>query len=225
MGSSEPEAVVVEKKWTKLLSTSKDKVINNWFVRARVGVLLETLADMVPTYTEKDLVVCHRQNASGAWKCELWTNRDFETHELVFAPLTSQLKETHLSFHNNCSIALPRHGPGAPRDNLQLALDGRGRASLASENLVDSSEHTGALFWLVQRVPRQEPANMSLDIVGWSHSVALFPPLPKKPKHETKWDAADLPTLPIMINKQAIKAHTRLTVMQDLQKSKDEVDK
>ena len=146
-------------------------------------------------------------------------------NELVFAPLTSQLKETHLTFHHNCGIGLPRHGPGAPPDNLQLALDGRGRTSLASENLVDSSEHTGALFWLVQRVPRQEPANMSLDIVGWSHSVALFPPLPKKPKHEMNWDAADLPTVPIMINKKAIKAHTRLTVVQDLQKSKDEVDK
>ena len=34
------------------------------------------------------------------------------------------------------------------------------------------------------------------------------------------WDTADLPMVPIMFNKKAIKAHTRLVVSQDLQKSK-----
>ena len=28
-------------------------------------------ASVMPQHTEKDLVVCHRQNAKGAWKCEL----------------------------------------------------------------------------------------------------------------------------------------------------------
>ena len=139
-------------------------------------VCLESLVDAVPSYTEKDLVVCHRQNSSGAWKCELWTKRDFEKRELVFAPMSSQLKETHLSFAHNCVIGVPQHGPGAPSEPLALALDGRGRASLASQNLVDQSEHTGSLFWLVQRVSPQEPANMALDLVGWSHKVTLFPP-------------------------------------------------
>ena len=105
-----------------------------------------------------------------------------------------------------------------------MALDGRGRSSLASQNLVDSHEHTGSLFWLVQRVPQTETANMSLDLVGWTHTVALFPPLPKKPKHEVHWDPADLPTVPIMINKEAIKARTRLVVHLDGQKSKEKVD-
>ena len=61
---------------------------------------------------------------------------------------------------------------------------------------------------------------MSLEHVGWSHKVTLFPPLPKILKHEVNWDTADLPMVPIMINKKAIKAHTRLVVSQDLQKSK-----
>ena len=34
------------------------------------------------------------------------------------------------------------------------------------------------------------------------------------------WDTADLPMVPLMINKKAIKAHARLVVSQDLQKSK-----
>ena len=51
--------------------------------------------------------------------------------------------------------------------------------------------------------------------------MALFPPLPKMPKHEVTWDTTDLPSVPIMINKKAIKAHTRLVVCQDLPKSKE----
>ena len=207
-----------------LLVTSQEKLMSNWFLRSRVGVLLETLADMVPKYTEKDLVVCHRQNSSGAWKCELWTKRDFEKRELIFAPLSSQLKETHLSFSNNCVIGVPQHGRGAPPEPIALALDGRGRASLASQNLVDNAEHTGSLFWLVQRVPLTDPANMSLDNVGWSHKVSLFPPLPKVPKHEVNWDTTDLPMVPLMVNKKAIKAHTRLVVHLDSQKSKGSSD-
>ena len=61
---------------------------------------------------------------------------------------------------------------------------------------------------------------MSLDLVGWSRKVALFPPLPKMPKHEVIWGTTDLPTVPTMVNKKAIKAHTRLVVSQVLQKSK-----
>ena len=65
---------------------------------------------------------------------------------------------------------------------------------------------------------------MSLDNVGWSHKVSLFPPLPKVPKHEVNWDTMDLPMVPLMVNKKAIKAHTRLVVHQDSQKSKASTD-
>ena len=61
---------------------------------------------------------------------------------------------------------------------------------------------------------------MSLEHVGWSHKVTLFPPLPKILKHEVNWDTSDLPMVPNMINKKAIKAHTRLVVIQDGQKGK-----
>ena len=64
---------------------------------------------------------------------------------------------------------------------------------------------------------------MSLDLVSWTQTVTLFPPLPKKPKHEVHWEATDLPTVPVMVNKKAIKAHTRLVVHQEQQKSKDKV--
>ena len=213
MGDSEPEQVLLEKNWTSLLVTSQDKLMSHWFLKSRVAVLLEAIADMVPTYTEKDLVVCHRQNSSGAWKCELWTKRDFEKRELVFAPMSSQLKETHLSFSHNCVIGVPQHGRGAPLEPCALALDGRCRASLASQNLVDTQEHKGALFWIVQRVPPEEPANMSLDMVGWRHKVTLFPPLPKVIKHEVDWETADLPVVPIMVNLKAIKAHRSESVV------------
>ena len=116
------------------------------FGRVPVG-----LAESLPFYTEKDLVVCHRQNSSGAWKCELWSNRAFAPKELCFAPLTSQVKDTHVTLTGHCPVQIPSVGPGAHPQNQSWSLDGPGRMSLVSQDLVDDKEHRGCLFWLVQR--------------------------------------------------------------------------
>ena len=159
---SSPEQVREEKQWTKLLC-DEDTLLQNFWLRSRVGLCLESLASVMPRYTEKDLVVCHRQNAKGAWTCELWTKRDFGPRELAFAPLSSQIKETHLTLSANCQIGVPVHGGGSSPDGRFLAIDGRSRASLASKDRLDPSEHTGSLFWLVERSPEKSQASMVLE--------------------------------------------------------------
>ena len=79
-----PEQVREEEHWTQLLVDS-DKLLRHFWMRSDLGVVLRSLAAALPAYTEKDLVVCHRQNSAGAWKCELWTKREFGPRELVSA--------------------------------------------------------------------------------------------------------------------------------------------
>ena len=162
----------------------------------------------------------HRQISSGVWQCELWTNRDFEEHELVIAPVSSQAHESQLSFSDKCVLGLPRDGSRAPSELLALALDGNGQ-----RGQMFARGPSGSLFWLVQRVPRPSQANISLDLIGWSHRVTLFLHYPKKPKHEEHWHSENLPLVPLMVNKKAIKAHTRLAVHQDLLESQDSENK
>ena len=208
---SEPNEVLEEKNWAKHLADN-DKLMKNFWMRSRLGVCLETLYDAMPVYTSQDLVVCHRQNAAGAWKCELWTKRDFGPQELVFGPFSSQLKETHLTSAAQSIVGLPQHGPGAHPDGGWLALDGRTRSSIASQDLVDGTEHTGSFFWLVRRSSDQALANMEFQDVSWEQKIVMNLPIKRQRKHTVEWAAQDLPKVELLINKKAIKAHQRLVV-------------
>ena len=199
-----------EKHWTELLC-DQDTLLQNFWLRSRVGLCLESLASVMPQYTEKDLAVCHRQNAKGAWKCELWTKRDFGPRELLFAPLSSQIKETHLTLSANCQIGVPVHGDGSSPKGRFLSIDGRSRASLAAKGLVDHCEHTGSLFWVVERTTEKLQANMALETISWEHTVTLHLPL-KKTKHTVETESKDLPGLSVLVNRKAVKAHVRLLV-------------
>ena len=84
-----------------------------WYLRSRIGVGLEALAKIIPKFTEKDLVLAQRKSDKGVWRSELWSNRDFEANELILAPLSSQLKETHLMAAAHAVVGVPKHGRGA----------------------------------------------------------------------------------------------------------------
>ena len=207
----------METGWTKLLSDNEDLNKTFW-VKSRVGTALEALHESLPSFTEKDLVVCHRQNDKGVWKDELWTKRDFQAFELQFAPLVSQIKETHLTLQANVVVGIPRHGRGASPGNQSLALDGRGKALLAKAGTISTSEHKGNLFWLVQKSDSPSEANMALQPVTWEHQVTLNMPF-KKRKLSTSWATSELPSIPILVNLKPIKAHTRLMYYEKVSKA------
>ena len=85
---SDPAAVRTEPHWTRLLADSDDANKTFW-LRSRIGICLEALAETMPKFTEKDLLICHRRTPRGLWKDELWTLRAFAPEELVFAPSCS----------------------------------------------------------------------------------------------------------------------------------------
>ena len=210
---SDPEAVRTEVHWTRLLADSEETNKICW-LRSRIGICLEALAETVPKYTEKDLLVCHRRNTRGLWKDELWTLRSFAPEELVFAPLVDQLRTSHLTTPYQALVGVPVCGPGAHPEGAALALDGRYRQCIAAPGSVDTSQHTGILFYLVDRSVDESEANMTLEPVNWEYSARLQMPLKKKAKQDlaVEWQSKDLPNVSILVNKKGIQEHTRLVV-------------
>ena len=60
---------------------------------------------------------------------------------------------------------IPKHGRGAHLEALSLALDGRGKTSMATRGVLDSQEHLGSFFWLVTRTSTASQANLALTNV------------------------------------------------------------
>ena len=209
-GSSSSSAVKMEPQCHKLLA-NQDSLNRGFWLKSRIGGCLQSLAESLPSYTDKDLLVCHRQNDKGIWKEEVWTRRDFNAHEILFAPLVSQIKDTHLTLQANVVLGIPKNGRGAHPEGQSLALDGRGKTILAKSGSIHGSEHTGILFWLVSRTSIETEANMFLENISWEQHVTLQMPFKKK-KMQVDWEASELPSIPILMNKEGIKAQTKLMV-------------
>ena len=111
----------------------------------------------------------------------------------------------------HCQITVPVSGDGSSPDGKFLSIDGRGRSSIACKDLLDPSEHTGSLFWLVDRSTDKSLANMVLQQISWEHTVTLHLPT-KKTKHTVEKESKDLPGLSVLVNRKAVKAHERLVV-------------
>ena len=210
---SDPAAVRTEPHWSRLLADSDDANKTFW-LRSRIGICLEALASTLPKFTEKDLQICHRRTSKGLWKDELWTLRAFQPEELVFAPLVDQLRTSHLTTPFCAQVGVPVRGPGQHPEGAALALDGRYRQSIAASGSLDTSKHTGILFYIVDRSVDEQEANMSLETVNWEYSAHLQLPLKKKAKQAVEWKSQDLPNIPILVNKKSLKEHTRLFVFQ-----------
>ena len=226
LGSSDPDKVKEVKDWKNLLAES-DTLIKVFGLKGRIGVALEALQEQVPTYTSKDFVVINRQNSFGIWQSEVWTKRAFKEKEILFAPLSSQLKDTHLMASANAVVGLPKHGRGAHPEQQTLALDGRSRSRLAHKDTVDSQEHKGNLFWIVGRTPSPSEANMTLENTSFEQKVTLVLPDNKKRKLTSEWGSSELPQIPVLINQKAIEAHKRLMVLvadKNIQKAASKVN-
>ena len=83
---------------------------------------------------------------------------------------------------------------------------------------MDAHKHLGLLFFVVERSQVPDEANMSLEVVPWEYSVDIEMPSKKRKKQSVQWDAQDLPSISILVNKKAIKEHTRLVVHQQIPK-------
>ena len=105
----EPTDLKVVKGWKDLLADADD-LAKNMHLKGRVATGLRALQDLLPLYSEKDLLVVNRKSDKGLRNTELWTNRNFEALEIQFAPFSSQLKESHLMANAHAVVTLPKNG-------------------------------------------------------------------------------------------------------------------
>ena len=88
-----------------------DHLCKAMYLKGRISMVLQQLADAAPLYSEKDLIVAHRFDSKGFPSAEVWTARDFGPLELLFAPHSSQLKDTHITHsHRRSSILVMGKG-------------------------------------------------------------------------------------------------------------------
>ena len=109
LGSSDPADVRVETKWTSLLA-DEDNLTKNMYLRGRIATGLQALSEVLPKWTLKDFVVVHRRNQKGLWKGDAYTKRDFEPLDIIMAPRSSQIKDSHLIHNAHAVVTLPRSG-------------------------------------------------------------------------------------------------------------------
>ena len=209
VGGSNKEDVVVETDWPSQNIGGADHLCKAMYLKGRISMVLQQLADVVPVYSEKDLIVAHRFDSKGIQSEEVWTARDFGPHELLFAPHSSQVKDTHITHSHNAVVGFPKLGRGAHPDKkvLALAIDGRSRNKMSHKEGLQ-----GCLYWLIQRTSSPKQANLVLEAVKMKMTLSLTLPTCKK---ETKdeWGQTEMPSVPVIFNKEPIKARTRLQVL------------
>ena len=212
---SEPQNVKIEQKFKDLLADN-EKSAKDVFMRSRVFVIMEALLETLPTYKDADFHIVNRRHEKGTWITEIYTKRDFEALEILLAPFSSQLKNTHLTHGANAVVALPKHGRGSHHDNGTLALDGRGNKTIAHKGVLDDEDHTGSLYWIVTRTDEKKSCNMSYKSVSWEQQIKIDMPAPgnKKRKVSVDWATSELPMIPILVNLQKIPKQTQLCVFQ-----------
>lgn len=203
--------VIVERSWDKLID-ERSVLQRTWYLKGKVSVAMAALMESLPEFGPSDLVVCHRTRPKGSPSTEVWALRDFGAREILFGPVTSEVKEGFWTKNSSVFLGVPQQGPGKHPEGKMLGLDGRGRSSLGSSEVFDSAERRGNLFWVIQRTSNESEGNMVLEQVSWSANVALQFPGGKRRKQEVSWASEDLPHLPIMTNPKAIKAQTRLVL-------------
>ena len=218
---SDPADVKFEEKWKQLLCDN-DKLVKSQYLRARIFTILEALNDVLPVYSEKELIVVNRKNEKGVWTSELHTLKDFGALEIQLAPYSSQLKDSHLMASGNAGLTLPKHGRGA-HDGTGMGLDGRCRTKMASKGALDDVAHLGSLYWLVERSTDKTVCNLEYQNATWemqntitlpNHAGPGGPAKKRKAEKVVSWSQSELPMVPLLVNIEPVPKHTKLCVFQ-----------
>ena len=224
---SDPDDVALQTNWEKIVldNASICDVTKKWFSDSRVAVGLENLwlSGYLPSYAPTDLHIVTR-NKNGNKSSELWTARDFNEGELILAPMTHTTRISHLHNFNHAVVGFPKRGKGAypgATESVEVGLDGRSRGIVCNAgSLQAAADQTGGLFWLIGRTSENSEANMAWESISWNLDVTFTNMPRKKAKLTSGWVATELPVIPILTNKKAIKAGIRLLAYQKKKEKK-----
>ena len=137
----------------------------------------------------------------------------------MLAPESHEIKPRHGTAGRSAIVKNSAHGT----DRRPMVIDGRVRAA-------PSSKSSFALFWLVQRCSDKKDPAINLELTYTHAHLKLnlkFDIDGKKSSFAMENDAADMPSIPILVNPAKIKKHSRLVVKEDLELKKlaDELEK
>ena len=213
---SDPQAEIrVEKQWENLIS-DQDAFSRVCGLKGTINMGLMNLYASLPKYTAKDLVVCHRQTSKGAWKTEVWANRDFLPKELMIVAKSTLLKDRHWSLNAHAIVGLPQQGPSTHPEGRNIALDGSPWQVIAAAKSIDLDEHRGSLFWAIPRVgDKAQEHNLILGVVTWDAWLSFK--LPGGKRRKVDIESKDQPQLPVIVNPKKISVYTPLILYQDTQ--------
>ena len=83
------------------LHADSDNNMKLMYLKSRIGVTMEALAESLPCYSRKDFLVVHRKNNKGIWQGELWALRDFDAFEIQLGPIL--LPAQRVPPHGSCT--------------------------------------------------------------------------------------------------------------------------
>ena len=209
-----------DEKWAGQIS-DEDNLVRIYNLKSITAVGLHSMYQTLPTFSEKDFVLCHRQQMpKGTWHLEVWTSRAFTAGEILIGPMCTDIRDRMWSTHASVLIQLPLNGDSSHPEKKHMVLEGKGRQSIATPKLLDDEGHRGGLFWAITRQgDKTKEHNLTIETVTWEASMILKLPGGRK-KSKVEMDSKDLPILPVMMNKKPIPIHTKLVVYQDLERLK-----
>ena len=210
LDGSSAEDVRIHSDWRSLIS-DEDELTKTFLLKSRIGACLDVLSYLVAPLSEDDFQIISRRNSKGAWSNEVWTLRDFKAKEIQILPVTSQLKGSHLTSGASALVGLPTHGAGKHPSGSSVALDGRGRSFLHRAGAPGEAtvETKGSLYWIISRTDKKGDANLSEESTTFGSSFEINILGVKK---NIQWGSSDMPVIPIMTNRKAIKKETLLKV-------------
>ena len=199
---------IVDKQWSAHLRLDKGTqvtVAKHWATAS-----MHLLSTVVPTYDAKtDLLVVKRGAA-----VEVWTKRDFKKNEIVFAPVSTIVKDHYWT--KGRSVLL-QGGSALHPSHKHFVME---KSTLVAED----EDYTFSLFWAVERTNDSSEANLHLVYPKMEVEASVVLPNGRKAVQADAMHAAAL-VPPVLTNQARVGQHTRLVAINDLNLQKIDEEK
>ena len=199
---------IVDKQWSAHLRLDKGTqvtVAKHWATAS-----MHLLSTVVPTYDARtDLLVVKRGAA-----VEVWTKRDFKKNEIVFAPVSTIVKDHYWT--KGRSVLL-QGGSALHPSHKHFVME---KSTLVAED----EDYTFSLFWAVERTNDSSEANLHLVYPKMEVEASVVLPNGRKAVQADATHAAAL-VPPVLTNQARVGQHTRLVAINDLNLQKIDEEK
>ena len=163
---------------------------------------MENLTQSISKWDEGDLMIVRRTKAETI-SYELWTLQKIKAKKLILVPDSTQILSRHYTAQRSVIIknTVDYTSTEAGR---RLMMDGRVRANPTSE-----SKHSFCLYWMVQTTDDKSLASVERAYVNTTCEVKMSIGDQNVNVSQSQ-GAADMPSVPVLINPRPIPAHVQI---------------